>query len=411
MNWTPPEDKPLVGVKPVWELDAGQWRCTAHGQYGCCECHDVTPPPDRPRHAVPPGPADEPIPDTERPDLVAAQPPPVPNAGPAMWDLVVADMRARDRFGRAEYATPLQAFNGRDPLVDAYQECLDQAVYLRQAIFERNRHPQPGDVYEWEGTRYVFRERTPGGSYAFDREDEPGPAKELVVQLIQPTTLAACGIHYVPPAIPHRMAMAQELRRLQAREQELLDDGRKLVDAKRDVDRQGMVRQFMRVFGQPISTNVGFVPHELTPSLHGFVGPELVRFRVRLVAEEFIEFLYATLDSPTDILSRGKHSLAIVEEAVMGLVDIAPIAVDLPEAIDATLDMDYVNQGFRDTFGVDTKPLWLAVHESNMAKAGPDGVPRRRPEDGKVLKPDGWKPPDIRGLLMAQGWRPTQDGE
>jgi hypothetical protein len=36
------------------------------------------------------------------------------------------------------YGTLLQAGNGRDALVDAYQECLDLACYLRQAIEERS---------------------------------------------------------------------------------------------------------------------------------------------------------------------------------------------------------------------------------------------------------------------------------
>lgn len=36
-----------------------------------------------------------------------------------------------------DMARPLQAHNGRDPLVDAYQEALDLVVYLRQAIEER----------------------------------------------------------------------------------------------------------------------------------------------------------------------------------------------------------------------------------------------------------------------------------
>lgn len=40
-------------------------------------------------------------------------------------------------MGRARYGTPLQAGNGRDALVDAYQEALDLCVYLRQAIEER----------------------------------------------------------------------------------------------------------------------------------------------------------------------------------------------------------------------------------------------------------------------------------
>lgn len=70
------------------------------------------------------------------------QPDPVPNAGRPIWDLVIEDMRERDRIGRERYGTPLQANNGRDPLVDAYQESLDLAVYLRQAIEERDAGQQ-----------------------------------------------------------------------------------------------------------------------------------------------------------------------------------------------------------------------------------------------------------------------------
>ena len=47
-------------------------------------------------------------------------------------------MLKRDAVGRAKYGVPLQAHNGRDALQDAYEEVLDLAVYLRQAIEERN---------------------------------------------------------------------------------------------------------------------------------------------------------------------------------------------------------------------------------------------------------------------------------
>jgi hypothetical protein len=60
------------------------------------------------------------------------------NTLPAVWDLVIADMTARDKFGRDKYHCILQPFNGRDALVDAYQEALDLVVYLRQAIYERD---------------------------------------------------------------------------------------------------------------------------------------------------------------------------------------------------------------------------------------------------------------------------------
>jgi hypothetical protein len=65
-------------------------------------------------------------------------PAPKPAAGPAVWDLVVSDMQARDRFGETKYGQRLVAHDGRDPLKDAYQEALDLAVYLRKALLERD---------------------------------------------------------------------------------------------------------------------------------------------------------------------------------------------------------------------------------------------------------------------------------
>lgn len=64
------------------------------------------------------------------------EPPPVPNEKVAVWDLVIADMKERDNTGAAKYGTRLQPHNGRNALVDAYQEALDLVVYLRQRIEE-----------------------------------------------------------------------------------------------------------------------------------------------------------------------------------------------------------------------------------------------------------------------------------
>ena len=66
------------------------------------------------------------------------QPPPSANAHPGVWSLVVRDMMARDRVGRERYGVPLQPHNGRDALVDLYQELLDAVVYLRQHFLERD---------------------------------------------------------------------------------------------------------------------------------------------------------------------------------------------------------------------------------------------------------------------------------
>jgi hypothetical protein len=70
---------------------------------------------------------------------IQPQPPPKENDSGSVWDLVIEDMKARDEFGRKKYGVPVQAGNGRDALVDAYQEALDLCVYLKQAIIERER--------------------------------------------------------------------------------------------------------------------------------------------------------------------------------------------------------------------------------------------------------------------------------
>ena len=67
------------------------------------------------------------------------EPDPIKTDERPVWELVIEDMRQRDNEGRAKYGTPLQASNGRDALVDLYQELLDACVYIRQEIERRGR--------------------------------------------------------------------------------------------------------------------------------------------------------------------------------------------------------------------------------------------------------------------------------
>jgi hypothetical protein len=52
--------------------------------------------------------------------------------------LVREDLEERERVGIERYGTSLQPHNGRDALRDAYEEALDLACYLRQAMAERD---------------------------------------------------------------------------------------------------------------------------------------------------------------------------------------------------------------------------------------------------------------------------------
>jgi hypothetical protein len=70
-------------------------------------------------------------------DSVKAQPAPIGD-GVSVPDAVMVDLMARTKMGQRKYGTVLRTHNGRDALVDAYQEAMDLVLYLKQAIMERD---------------------------------------------------------------------------------------------------------------------------------------------------------------------------------------------------------------------------------------------------------------------------------
>ena len=76
-------------------------------------------------------------------DATTHEPPPKASEGD-VWIKVIDDMKARRQMGIEKYGTPLQPHNGRNALVDAYQEVLDLAVYLKQKIIESQLSPKQG---------------------------------------------------------------------------------------------------------------------------------------------------------------------------------------------------------------------------------------------------------------------------
>lgn len=88
---------------------------------------------------------------------------------------------------------------------------------------------------------------------------------------------------------------------------------------------------------------------------------------------------------------------------------------DPVEMIDAMVDLLVVTYGAAVAAGIDIDLFWEEVHRTNLAKVG--GPVR---EDGKILKPAGWVPPDIKGIyeawravwaLSEAGSRATQSGD
>ena len=72
-------------------------------------------------------------------DAATAKQPAPKGSGNPILGMVLADLTNRALEGKEKYGEPLLAHNGRNPLWDAYQEALDLAMYLRQAIEEQKQ--------------------------------------------------------------------------------------------------------------------------------------------------------------------------------------------------------------------------------------------------------------------------------
>jgi predicted HAD superfamily Cof-like phosphohydrolase len=72
---------------------------------------------------------------------------------------------------------------------------------------------------------------------------------------------------------------------------------------------------------------------------------------------------------------------------------------DRVEQLDALLDFIVVTTGAIHSAGFDGEGGWKEVMRTNFAKIDKETGKVRKREDGKVLKPVGWTPPDLKPFV------------
>jgi len=75
---------------------------------------------------------------------------------------------------------------------------------------------------------------------------------------------------------------------------------------------------------------------------------------------------------------------------------------DEVETLDALIDILVVSIGAIHSMGADGEGAWKEVMHTNFAKIDKDTGKVRKREDGKVLKPLGWKAPELAQFLKKE---------
>ena len=84
----------------------------------------------------------------------------------------------------------------------------------------------------------------------------------------------------------------------------------------------------------------------------------------------------------------------LIKEEYRELMD-ASLDKNDTEICDACFDLMWVIVGYMKSRGWDCEEIWDEGAQSNLSKIDKVTMRVKKREDGKILKPEGWKPPDF----------------
>ena len=102
-------------------------------------------------------------------------------------------------------------------------------------------------------------------------------------------------------------------------------------------------------------------------------------------------------DIPPFTADRSDQSdlyMKLIQEEYTELMDAEAVSDDA-EICDACFDLMWVLVGYMKSRGWDCEEIWDEGAQSNLSKIDPVTMRVKKREDGKILKPEGWKPPDF----------------
>lgn len=149
------------------------------------------------------------------------------------------------------------------------------------------------------------------------------------------------------------------------------------------------------------------------PAVPTALSAEDAARRADFKIEELVEFLFATTSTKAEFDEQVASLHEAVDKAQAKVlskkVPDSPKTDPLVAQVDTLVDLLYLTYGSFSLMGVDPQPLLAIVHEANMGKRFPDGLPHYDPVTHKVLKPDNWEAEYApEGKIAAELERQTQ---
>ena len=133
------------------------------------------------------------------------------------------------------------------------------------------------------------------------------------------------------------------------------------------------------------------------------MSPEATRFLAKMMFSEIVEMLESHYSRET---ARDLAHTLIDEEykEKSSNHDAHPKSAEtqIEEQMDAMVDCWYYALDSAAKHGMNLEPVFQEVHKANMNKRNPESGKFERREDGKVIKPSGWKPANISEVVSNQ---------
>lgn len=126
-----------------------------------------------------------------------------------------------------------------------------------------------------------------------------------------------------------------------------------------------------------------------------------VKLCLRLIIEESFESVEAMFRADSAPLIRMKQFKDAIQFTLANEVDEDHLEQNLIELLDGLCDTTVVAMGMAAMAGLPYDDGMDEVNRSNLAKIDPVSGKCIKDAGGKILKPEGWKKPDLEAVMVA----------